>query len=105
MLLGDVIRRMEDEVFVTETVLRIADLGVLTRLRQRAADNDVSIGDYAVWAVRCYADNAPADEWTNLIGILGREEDPGAACLERALTYVLAAEGAPDAAAAPSVCG
>jgi hypothetical protein len=95
VLLGEVIRQLEDEVFVTETVLRISDLGLLTRLRQRAADNAVSIGDYAVWAVRGYADNAPSEEWTTLLGILGQADDPGLACLRRALAYVLAAESSP----------
>jgi len=91
VLLGDVIAQFEDEVFVTETVLRVADLGLLARLQQRAAESGVPLGDYAVWAVRTYADNAPADEWTTLIGLLERAEDPGATCLRRALCFVLAA--------------
>jgi hypothetical protein len=95
VLLGDVIRQMQDEIFVTETVLRIADCTLLARLRERAAENAVSIGDYALWAVRNYADNAPPDEWTTLVGIIGQVDDPGAACLERALSYVLAAEAQP----------
>jgi hypothetical protein len=92
VLLGDVIRRMEDEVVVTETVLRIADFGLLARLRQRAAENAVSLGAYAAWAVRSYADNAPPDEWTTLVSLLGQAADPGAACLERVLSYELAVD-------------
>lgn len=98
MLLGDVICQMEDEVFVTETMLRIGDLGLLTHLRERAAHNALSIGDYTLWAVRSYADNAPPDEWTTLLGLLGQADDPGAVCLERALAYILAAEGQPRTA-------
>ena len=98
MLLGDVFRRLEDEDFATETMLRIGDLGLLAHLRECAADNAVSIGDYALWAVRSYADNAPPDEWTTLLGILDQADDPGAACLERALGYILAAEGSPERA-------
>ena len=92
MLLGDVFRRLEDEDFATETMLRIGDLGLLAHLCECAADNAISIGDYALWAVRSYADNAPADEWTTLVGIIGQAEDPGAACLKRALSYVLASK-------------
>jgi hypothetical protein len=92
VLLGDVIRQLEDEVFATETILRFADLGLLKRLQERAAESGVSLGTYATWAVRTYADNAPPDEWTSLIGVLGRAEDPGAACLRRALAHVLAVE-------------
>lgn len=93
MLLGDVIRQLQDETFLTETLLRIGDLGLLARLRVASAENAVSIGDYALWAVRNYADNAPSDEWTTLVSLLGQADDPGAVCLERALSYMLAAEG------------
>ena len=95
MLLGDVIRKFDDEVFVTETVLRIGDLGLLRRLQARAAENDVSVGDYAIWAMRRYADSAPPDEWTTLVGLLEKADDPGTACLRRALAYVLADESLP----------
>lgn len=96
MLLCDVIRQLEDESILTETVLRMGNLGLLTRLRERAAENDLSIGRYASWAVRTYADNAPPDEWMTLLGVLGRTDDPGAACLRRVLAHVLTAEGAPE---------
>ncbi len=91
MLLGDIIARLEDETIATETIVRLDDLGLIAEMTTRAADAGLSLGGYATWAVRHYADNAPDDEWTQLIGVLGRAEDPGAVCLKRAFTYVLAA--------------
>jgi len=90
MLLGDVIARLEDETIATETLVRLGDVGLVAEMTTRAADAGLSLGRYATWAVRHYADTAPDDEWTQLIGTLGRSEDPGAACLKRAFAYVLA---------------
>ncbi len=90
MLLGDVIARLTDETTATETILGLGDLGLLAAVRKQADENGVALGAYAAWMVRTYADNASSDEWTTLIGALGRSEDPGATCLQRAFAYVLA---------------
>ena len=89
-MLGDVIARLTDETTVTQTILDLGDLGLLAEMRKRANENRVSLGAYAAWTVRTYADNASSDEWTSLIGALGRSDDPGATCLRRAFAYVLA---------------
>lgn len=100
MLLGDVIARLTDETTAAEAILDLGDLGLLVEMRERAKENGVSLGAYAAWAVRTYADNASSEEWTTLIGALGRSDDPGVACLRRAFAYVLAAVAAPDEGAA-----
>jgi hypothetical protein len=89
MLLGDLIARLEDETVAAEAIIRLDDLSIVARMTDRAAAAGLSLGTYATWAVRHYADSAPDDEWTQLIGALGRAEDPGAACLKRAFAYVL----------------
>jgi hypothetical protein len=89
VLLGDIIARLTDETTATETILGLGDISLLTEMRLHAEDNRLALGDYASWAVRTYADNAPPDEWTTLIGALGRSDDPGGVCLRRALSYVL----------------
>lgn len=98
MLLGDVIASLTDETTATQTILDLGDLGLLAEMRKRADENGVSLGAYAAWTVRTYADNASSDEWTSLIGALGRSDDPGVTCLRRAFAYVLAGV----AAAAPN---
>lgn len=89
MLLGDIIAKFEDEAEATGAVLGLGDLGLLAALQRHADEAGVPLGAYAAWSVRTYADNAPADEWTTLLGIMGRTGDPGAAYLRRALSYVL----------------
>lgn len=90
MLLGDVIRRLEDETVAEDTVARLCDPALLARMEQCAEDSGLSLGVFAAWAVRHYADTASPDEWATLMGALERAPDPGAACLRRAFAYVLA---------------
>jgi hypothetical protein len=92
VLLGDIMSQLEEEAFAAEAVLGLAGLGLLVRLQERADASGLSLGGYAAWAARTYADNASADEWTTLIGILGKADDPGSAFLRRTLTCALAAE-------------
>ena len=102
MLLGDLIACLADETTAAEVILGLGDLGLLTEMRARAEENGVALGVYAAWAVRTYADNASSDEWTTLIGTMGRSDDPGVTCLSRAFAYVLAGVAAPDEETAAS---
>jgi len=90
MLLGDIIARLDDEAVAAETLLRLGNLPLLADLSALAAAEGQTLGCYAAWAVRSYADAAPADEWLGLLADLGRAEDPGAAYLRRALAFVVA---------------
>lgn len=89
MLLGDIIARLTDETTAAEVILGLGDIGLLASMRTRAGENGVALGTYAAWAVRTYADNASSDEWTTLVGAMGRSDDPGATCLRRAFAYVV----------------
>jgi len=90
LLLGDVIARLEDEAVAAETLMRFDDVALLAAITARAAEAGLSLGRYATWAVRHYADTAPAEEWTQLLGALGSADDPGEVCLKRAFAYALA---------------
>jgi hypothetical protein len=90
MLLGDLIAELEDEAVAAETIVRVGDLGLVAAMTSRAAEAGLPLGRYATWAVRHYADTAPDDEWVQLMGALGRADDPGAVCLQRAFAYVVA---------------
>ena len=96
MLLGDLIARLTDESAVTEILLDLEDISLLAKLRARADENGLTLGAYASWAFRTYADNASSEEWTTLIGVMGRSADPGSACLTRAFAYMLTDTGMSD---------
>ena len=89
-IIGKVTDGMTKEPIVgANVVVAGTGLGSATDIEGRFDIRRVPLGTYAAWSVRTYADNAPADEWTTLLGVMGRAEDPGAAYLRRALFYVL----------------
>jgi hypothetical protein len=89
MLLGDVLASFDDETIAAETILGFGDLTLIARLRQEADAAGLSLGAYAAGAVRRYAADAPDEEWVTLMGALGRADDPGAVCMQRAFAFVL----------------
>jgi hypothetical protein len=84
MLLGDLISQFDDETVAAETVLRVGDLALIAAMRRNADALGMTLGAYASQAVRHYMDSAPDEEWTTLIGLMGRSDDPGTVCLKRA---------------------
>ena len=88
MLLGDLLARFDDEDIATEAVLGFGDLALAANLRTAAEAEGLTLGAYVAGAVRRYAAEASDEEWVNLMGALGRAQDPGAVCLHRALHYV-----------------
>ena len=88
MLLGDLLASFEDDAVAAETALRLGDLSMLHRMRQHAEANGISVGAYAPSAVRRFADGATDEEWVSLLGAMGRTDDPGSVCLQRAFAYV-----------------
>lgn len=90
MLLGDLLARFDDEGIASEAVLGLGDLALAATLRTAAEADGLTLGAYAAAAMRRYAAEASSEEWVNLMGALGRAEDPGAVCLRRALDHVVA---------------
>jgi hypothetical protein len=87
MLLGDLLSRFTDESLAAEAILSLADLGLLTALRQRAEEDGLELGTFAALAVQRYAEEASDEEWVTLMSDLDRSMDPGLTCLKRALVY------------------
>jgi len=98
MLLGDLIGQFDDEAVAAATILRVGDLALLAAMRRNAETAGLTLGAYASWAVRQYADSASDEEWITLMGQMGRSDDPGAVCLRRAFAQVT---GAPAPATVP----
>ncbi len=88
MLLGDVLARFDDEAFAAETVLRVGDVALLSRMQQRAEAEGESLGSFARSAVQRFTTEADEETWVSLMGALARAQDPGTVCLARAFAYV-----------------
>jgi hypothetical protein len=89
MLLGDLINAFDDEAVAAETILRIGDLALIAAMREQADAIGLDLGAFAAATVRRYADEASDEEWTTLIGQMGRAADPGAVCLKRAFAHAI----------------
>jgi len=92
MQLGDVIARLEDEVFASETLFALDDLALTARVVALAAENHLSAGEFAAQSVGQFVNSASDEEWLTLIGLMSRADDPGQVFLRRIL---LAALGTP----------
>lgn len=93
MLLGDLIARLDDDTVAAETLMAIGDLALVQRAHDAAIDADLDLGAFMAAAVRRYLNQAPADEWTTLMGAIDRSGDPGSALIRRALAFILDHEG------------
>jgi hypothetical protein len=87
MLLGDLLANFDDDAVAAETALRLSDLTTLNRMRESAEANGLTLGEYAQAAIRRFADGASDEDWVSLLGAMGRTEDLGAVCLQRAFAY------------------
>jgi hypothetical protein len=90
MLLGDLLNQFEDEGVAAETILRVGDIAMIAAMTRGAEAAGLSLGAYAAATVRQYADGASDEEWTTLMGQMGRADDPGAVCLKRAFALLAA---------------
>ncbi len=88
MMLGDLLARLNDEDEAAEIILGVGDLRLLAAMRERAESEGFDLAAYARAAVQRYATEASDEEWITLMGLIGREGDPGMACLKRAFENV-----------------
>jgi hypothetical protein len=89
MLLSDIIAALDDEVFATETLIGLGDLPLLSRVKTRAAQDGLTLGEFATQAVRIFSGRASDDEWVSLIGVMGQSDAPGQLCLKRMIEFTL----------------
>ena len=96
MMLGDMLRRLNDDSEATEIILGVGDLPLMVAAQQRAKAEGLELVAFLREAVQRYAAEASDEEWITLMGTIGRAADPGLACVKRALESALR-EGNPSA--------
>ena len=89
MFLGQVLDRLRDEAFATETLLGLDDLPLMVEIETAGRDFGESATDYAVHAVRRFAALAGDEDWQGLMTALERADDTAAACLRHMLAWAL----------------
>jgi hypothetical protein len=86
MQLGDIIAHFQDEVVVGEMLVALGDLALTARIVALAAENNISVGEFAVQSVGRFINGASDDEWLTLVGQMSRADDPGHVFLRRVLS-------------------
>lgn len=89
MLLGDLLARFDDEAVAAESLMSLGDLALTARVRDAAAREGLTAGEFASVAVQQFSRAATDEEWVTTIGLIGRSQEPGLVLLRRALTWML----------------
>lgn len=85
MMLGDLIRSMDDPEIATKAIGAIRDTDLLARISAAAAAAGMPVSEYVASSVRVFANTAADEAWITLIGKCQAHSDPGLA----ALTFIL----------------
>ena len=92
MLLGDVLRNLQDETQATEILIGMNDLVRLNRVQTHAAQYAETAGEYAANAVRNFANKADDEEWLALTTAIENSPDAAQTCLSRMIDWALKQE-------------
>ena len=93
MFLGQVLDRLGDDAFATETLLGLDDLPLMVEIEAAGRDFGENATDYAVHAVRRFTALAGDEDWQGLMTALERADDTAAACLRHMLRWALRHDG------------
>jgi len=96
MLLGDVLRDLQDETLAMGALAAMNDLVLLTRVRNAAGLLGETPGEYAANSVRGFADRAGDEDWLALVTAIETAGDAGQACLARMIDWALKRDAAPQ---------
>jgi hypothetical protein len=100
MILGDVLRKLDDPSVVAAALMQFADPGLIAQAEKKAAAHGETLGEYASASVRLFSNEANDDDWVAMMAAMARTEDPGAICLRRMLEWAGSREAKTD-----SCCG
>lgn len=86
-MLGDLIAQLDRPEIVEEV---LAGLNPLAReqLRQRAADAQMTVPDFAAGAVREFVERADDDLWFQLLTLIRQADEPGLVAVRTILRWV-----------------
>ncbi len=94
MLLGDVLRDLQDETLAMGALAAMNDLVLLTRVRNAAGLLGETPGEYAANSVRGFADRAGDEDWLALVTAIQSSADTGQTCLAHMIDWALKRDAA-----------
>ncbi|CFX58906.1 conserved protein of unknown function [Candidatus Filomicrobium marinum] len=85
MLLGDLIKQLDDEAAATEALLSIGDIAFIVRIQELAAAEETALGAYLRRKISHFSATADADTWMAVMMTSSRSKNPGGNCLRAIL--------------------
>jgi hypothetical protein len=89
MLLGELLRDLQDETLAMETLAAMNDVVLLVRVRDAATLLAETPGEYAANSVRSFANQAGDEDWLALMTAIETSADAGQTCLARMIGWAL----------------
>ena len=86
MMIGDLIRRFDDEAVAAETLASLGDVALLADVATAAAEKNVTLGEFATMSVERFVTRASDEDWLTMFGRITRASDPGTALLHHILS-------------------
>jgi len=99
MQLGEIIRSFSKEAPANEALLACNDIMLFAQVGEAAGHYNETVGEYAVGAVRRFANLAVSEDWLALMNVIERSVDPGIDCLTFMVKWSLNQDAAPPAPA------
>ena len=102
MLLGSLLKQLEDDRFARETLFALGDVTLAERARRAGEPFGEGAAEYASAACARFSSGASDEDWLALMTALEKGTDPAATCLRAMMEWALKADAA---AAAPQEAG
>ena len=96
MQLGELIANFDDEALAAEAISALNDILLTARIRDAAAEQEVTIGEFASESVQHFMAHAGDAALTTTIGRMNDSEQPGLVLLHDALIWTLSQPDTPQ---------
>ncbi len=105
MLLGALLRQLEDERLASQMLMALGDVTLAMRVEKAAARFGETAAEYAAGACARFGEGAGDEDWLALTSALERGADPALTCLRAMIEWSLKHDAASAANAAGCSCG
>lgn len=96
MLLGTMIKELQDERSAVAALLALGDVLLLADVEAVRSQYDETVGEYVTGAAQRFARLADDEDWLALMTALERADQPAPVCLSHMVRWSIARDTAPE---------
>ena len=94
MLLGAILKDLQDEDAAAAALLSLGDIVLLAEVEAARLPHDESVGEYVSGAAQRFAHRAADEDWLRLMTVLEKSKFPAASCLTTMVRWSIARDAA-----------